>query len=179
MESFAVGYYAGVLTANPNAVVVGQYAGNFNDPASGKAIANLFYKDGADIIFSAAGATGSGAIESAKELNKWAIGVDRDQNYMAPDNVLTSAIKRCDIAVEDVCKRLADGSFKGGGSLVYNLTNNGVGYSTTGNHIPNEILDEVEAVKAKIISGEQKVPVNAAELNKMFPGKYNMKAANN
>ena len=66
METFAVGYYAGVLTANPDAKIMGQYSGSFSDPAAGKNIANQYYADGADIIFSAAGATGNGAIEAAK-----------------------------------------------------------------------------------------------------------------
>ena len=177
MESFAVGYYAGVLTANPDCVIMGQYSGSFSDAAAGKNIANQYYADGADIIYSAAGFTGSGAIEAAKEQNKWAIGVDMDQNYIAPDNVLTSALKRVDNAIFDLSKEVVDGTYKGGGTRVYDLKNNGVGYATTGNFIPQNIIDEVEAIKAKIISGEQKVPATAAELEAMFPGAYNMPPA--
>lgn len=179
MESFAVGYYAGVLTANPNAQIMGQYSGSFGDPAAGKSIANQYYADGADIIYSAAGGTGIGAIEAARELNKWAIGVDMDQNYMAPQNVLTSAIKRVDNALYDVSFQAKNGSLKSGSTLLYNLKNNGVGYATTGNHIPADIITQVEAIKAKIVSGEQKVPASAAELNAMFPGKYTMASVEN
>ncbi|GHV68959.1 BMP family ABC transporter substrate-binding protein [Spirochaetia bacterium] len=179
MESFAVGYYAGVLTANPNAQIMGQYSGSFGDPAAGKNIANQYYADGADIIYHAAGGTGAGAIEAARELNKWVIGVDMDQNYIAPNNVLTSALKRVDNALYDVSSMAQKGTLIGGSTLLYNLKNNGVGYATTGNHIPANVISEVEAIKAKIISGEQKVPASARELNAMFPGKYTMPAAEN
>ncbi|MDR0569538.1 MAG: BMP family ABC transporter substrate-binding protein [Spirochaetaceae bacterium] len=179
MENFAVGYYAGVLVANPEVHIMGQYAGSFADPAAGKAIANQYYADGADIIYAAAGATGFGAIEAAKEQNKWVIGVDMDQNYIAPNNVLTSALKRVDIAIYDVSDMARQGNLQGGSTLFYDLKNNGVGYATTGNHIPQEIIEQVEAIKAKIISGEQKVPATAAEINAMFPGKYDMASVEN
>jgi basic membrane protein A len=155
---------------------MGQYSGSFGDPAAGKAIANQYYADGADIIYQAAGGTGAGVIEAARELGKWAIGVDMDQNYIAPDNVLTSALKRVDNAIYDISDMMRKGTLQGGSTLLYNLKNNGVGYATTGNHIPPEVITEVEAIKAKIIAGQVKVPANAAELNAQFPGKYNMPA---
>ncbi|MDR0761312.1 MAG: BMP family ABC transporter substrate-binding protein [Treponema sp.] len=178
MENFAVGYYAGVLTANPDIQIMGQYSGSFSDPAAGKAIANQYFADGADIIYQAAGGTGAGVIEAAREQNKWAIGVDMDQNYIAPDNVLTSALKRVDNALYDVSEMMRNGTFKGGSTLRYNLKNSGVGYATTGNHIPQDVIAEVEAVKEKIIAGEIKVPATAAEINAQFPGKYTMPGVN-
>jgi basic membrane protein A len=178
MESFAVGYYAGVLTANPDAQIMGQYSGSFGDPAAGKAIANQYFADGADIIYAAAGGTGAGVIEAAREQSKWAIGVDMDQNYIAPNNVLTSALKRVDNAMYDVSDMMRKGTLKGGSTLLYNLQNNGVGYATTGNHIPQNVIAEVEAIKAKIIAGELKVPATAAQINAQFPGKYNLPPTN-
>ena len=178
MEAFAVGYYAGALTAHPNVEIMGQYSGSFGDPAAGKNIANQYFAAGADVIYHAAGGTGAGVIEAAREQNKWAIGVDMDQNYIAPDNVLTSALKRVDNALYDVSDMAGKGTLQGGGTMFYNLKNNGVGYATTGNHIPPEIIAEVEAIKARIIAGEQQVPATAAELNAMFPGKYNLPAVN-
>jgi basic membrane protein A len=178
MESFAVGYYAGALTANPNIEIMGQYSGSFGDPAAGKNIANQYFAAGADVIYHAAGGTGAGVIEAAREQNKWAIGVDMDQNYIAPNNVLTSALKRVDNALYDVSDMAGKGTLQGGGTMFYNLKNNGVGYATTGNHIPPEVIAEVEAIKARIIAGEQKVPASAAELNAMFPGKYTLPAVN-
>ncbi|MDR2296467.1 MAG: BMP family ABC transporter substrate-binding protein [Clostridiales Family XIII bacterium] len=174
METFSVGYYAGVLTANPDARIMGQYSESFSDPAAGKNIANQYYADGADIIFSAAGATGNGAIEVAKEKGKWAIGVDMDQNHIAPDNVLTSALKRVDNAIYDISSQMLNGSFTGGTTQYYDLKNDGVGYATTGDHIPADILAEVERIKADIIAGKIRVPATAAEMEEQFPGKYNM-----
>ncbi|MDR1246426.1 MAG: BMP family ABC transporter substrate-binding protein [Clostridiales Family XIII bacterium] len=174
MEAFAVGYYAGVLAANPDARIMGRYSGDFNDPVAGKKIANQYYADGADIIFSTAGATGNGVIEAAKEQNKWVIGVDTDQNSIAPDNVLTSALKRVDNALYDVSMSMLNGMFEGGSTLRYDLKNDGVGYATTGNHIAPEVIADVEGIKAQIIAGEIKVPATAADFEALFPGKYNM-----
>jgi len=77
-----------------------------------------------------------------------------------------------------VSKQMEDGTLAGGSTLLYNLANDGVGYSTTGNFIPADVLTQVEDIKAKIISGEQKVPATAADLDAMFPGKYTMEAVN-
>jgi basic membrane protein A len=178
MEGFAVGYYAGALTANPDIEIMGQYSGSFGDPAAGKNIANQYFAAGADIIYHAAGGTGAGVIEAAREQNKWAIGVDMDQNYIAPNNVLTSALKRVDNALYDISDMAGKGTLKGGETMFYNLRNNGVGYAITGNHIPADVIAEVEAIKARIIAGDQKVPASAAELNDMFPGKYTLPAVN-
>jgi basic membrane protein A len=178
-ETFAVGYYAGVLTANPEARIMGQYAGRFDDPAAGKDIADRYYADGADIIFSAAGATGDGAIEAAKEQGKWAIGVDTDQNRMAPDNVLTSALKRVDNALYDVSSQVLTGTLESGSTLRYDLKNGGVGYATTGDHIPAEVIADLESIKAEIIAGNLRIPATVAEFEVLFPGKYNMPPVEN
>lgn len=94
VSKFEYGYKAGVKEANEKATVNVQYAGTFSDAAKGKSIANQMYGNGSDIILAAAGGTGLGSIESAKEQNKYAIGVDRDQSDLAPNNVLTSALKK-------------------------------------------------------------------------------------
>jgi basic membrane protein A len=181
MEAFAVGYYAGALTANPNIKIMGQYSGSFSDPAAGKAIAKQFFADGADVIYAACGNTGNGAIdetnsESTPDSPKWVIGVDRDQNYLAPNVVLTSALKKVNVAVEDIAKEELAGTFKGGSTRYFDLKDGGVDIATTGNHIPAALLTEVNQVKADIIAGKIKVPATAAEINAQFPGKYDMPA---
>jgi basic membrane protein A len=173
MENFAVGFYAGVWKALPEAKILGEYSGSFNDPKKGMDIANRYYAAGADIIFAAAGGTGAGVIEAAKERNKWAIGVDIDQNYLAPDNILTSALKRVDNAVYDISAQALAGN-PGGGTKIYNLKNEGVDYATTGDHIPAGIIREVEAIKADIIAGKIKVPATADEINAIYPGRYKL-----
>jgi len=159
IEKFEYGYMAGAKLANPDVEIVRQYAESFTDAAKGKAITNNMYQQGADIVFHAAGAVGDGVIEAAKEKGKWAIGVDKDQNSLAPDNVLTSAIKRVDNAVFDMVKKLKEGTFKGGEAVMYNLNNDGVGIAPTSDkHVPAEILAEVDELLAKIKAGEIVVP---------------------
>ena len=159
IEKFEYGFMAGVKLANPDAEVLRQYAESFTDAAKGKAITNNMYQQGADIVFHAAGGVGDGVIEAAKEKKQWAIGVDKDQNYLAPDNVLTSAMKRVDNAIFDMVKQLKDGSFAGGKAVVYNLSNDGVSIAPTSKkHVPADILAEVDGLIAKIKAGEIVVP---------------------
>lgn len=159
IEKFEYGFLAGVSLANPEAKVLRQYAESFTDAAKGKAIANNMYQQGADIVFHAAGGVGDGVIEAAKEKKQWAIGVDKDQNSLAPDNVLTSAMKRVDNAIYDMVKQLKQGNFEGGKSVVYNLQNDGVGIAPTSNkHVPANILQEVDGLIAQIKAGEIVVP---------------------
>jgi basic membrane protein A len=159
IEKFEYGFMAGVNLANPEVEVVRQYAESFTDAAKGKAITNNMYQQGADIVFHASGGVGDGVIEAAKEKGKWAIGVDKDQNYLAPDNVLTSAMKRVDNAIFGMVKQLGEGNFDGGKAVVYNLSNDGVGIAPTSNkHVPEDILVEVDGLIAQIKSGEIVVP---------------------
>ncbi len=164
IREFDYGFQAGVKMANPDCVVLNQYAGSFTDAAAGKSIAEKMYSDGADIIFHAAGATGNGMIEAAKEKGKYAIGVDRDQNDLAPDNVITSAMKRVDNGIYNVIKDLKDGKFAGGTTVTYGLAEGGVDIAPTSDKlVPKEILDEVQALKDKIIAGEIVVPKTEEE----------------
>ena len=159
IEKFEYGFMAGVKMANPDVEVLRQYAESFTDAAKGKAIANNMYQQGADIVFHASGGVGDGVIEAAKEKDAWAIGVDKDQNFLAPDNVLTSAMKRVDNAIYDIGKRLMDGAFAGGQTVVYNLKNDGVGIAPTSDkHVPPAVLKEVDDLVAKIKAGEIVVP---------------------
>ena len=167
IEKFEYGYMAGVKLANPDAEILRQYAESFTDAAKGKAITNNMYQQGADIVFHASGGVGDGVIEAAKEKGKWAIGVDKDQNFLAPDNVLTSAMKRVDNAIYDIGKRLIAGEFAGGDTVAYNLKNEGVGIAPTSNkHVPAEILQEVDGLIAKIKAGEIVVPATKEAFDK-------------
>ncbi len=159
IERFEYGYMAGAKLANPDVEIIRQYAESFSDAAKGKAITNNMYQKGADIVFHAAGAVGDGVIEAAKEKGKWAIGVDKDQNSLAPENVITSAMKRVDTAVFDMVKQQKDGAFPGGKAVVYNLSNDGVGIApTSSKHVSAEILAEVDGLVAKIKAGDIVVP---------------------
>ena len=166
IDTFKYGYMAGVKAANPDAKVQAQYANSFTDQAKGKAIANQMYGQGADIIFIAGGDVGTGAIEAAKEKNKYAIGVDRDQSDLAPKNVLTSAIKRVDVGVYETVKNLVDGNFEGGTTTVYGLDQDAIGIApTTKNLVPKDILDYVNEEIEKLKKGGIKVPKDKSEYN--------------
>ena len=115
----------------------------------------------ADVVFHAAGAVGDGVIEAAKEKNKMAIGVDRDQNYLAPKNVITSSMKRVDNAIFEVVKDLKSGNFKGGTTVNYGLKDGAVDIApTTSKMIPAELLKEVTELKKKVASGKIKIPAD-------------------
>lgn len=164
IHKFHYGYLAGVQYANPDCEVLVQYADSFTDAAKGKAIANQMYKNGADIVYHAAGGVGDGVIEAAKEQNKYAIGVDKDQNSLAPDNVITSAMKRVDNAIYNLTQTMVSGEFPGGTNVVYGLAEGGVSIAPTSyKHVPKEILDEVEGIKEMIIAGEIVPPTTAEE----------------
>lgn len=115
------------------------------------------YAQGADIVYHAAGGTGMGVIEAAAEQGKFAIGVDQDQNYLAPEAVLTSAVKRVDNGVYNLCKALTEGTLEAG-EVVYDIVSGGVDIAETTTLIDADTLAKVEDAKAKIISGEIVVP---------------------
>lgn len=165
IESFEAGFTAGVKAANPDAEVLPQYANHFADPAKGKAIANQMISNGVDIIFHAAGDTGNGVIEAAKEAGKKAIGVDRDQNDVAPETIITSAVKRVDVGVYNTVKSLVDNKFEGGKVTTYGLNENGVGIAdTTKEDVAPDVLEFVNQEGEKIKKGEIKVPSTMKEV---------------
>ena len=166
VSRFEYGYKAGVKEANNKTNVNVQYAGTFSDAAKGKSIANQMYGNGSDIILSAAGGTGLGAIESAKEQNKYAIGVDRDQSDLAPENVLTSALKKVNVGVYDTVKEFVEGKLTGGQEKVYGLKEDGVGIpESTQNLVPQDIIDYVNSMIEKVKNGDIEVPATEAEFN--------------
>jgi len=168
IHKFHYGFLAGVKEANQDSEVFVQYADSFTDAAKGKAIANQMYKNGADIVYHAAGGVGDGVIEAAKEQDKKAIGVDKDQNHMAPDHVVTSAMKRVDNAIFNLTQALVAGEFPGGSNVIYGLQEGGVSIAPTSyKHVPKEVLDEVKLLEAKIISGEIVPPTSAEEWEAM------------
>lgn len=168
ISRFEYGYKAGVQSVNKDIQVMAQYADSFTDSAKGKAIANQMHKNGVDVIFTAAGDVGTGAIEAAKESNKYAIGVDRDQSNLAPKNVITSSMKRVDNAIYSITEEVINGKFKAGDTVVYGLKDDGVGIaSTTDKLVDSKILDEVNATKEKIVKGEIKVPGSEKEFNEI------------
>ena len=137
-------------------------ANNFGDIAGGSTAAKDMITKGADVIYHAAGGTGIGVINACDEEGIWAIGVDTDQSTLAPEHVLTSAMKRVDVASQDISKAVAEGNFTAGIHM-YDLSNGGVDLAPTRDHIPADVLETVEAAKAAIIAGEKSVPTSVAD----------------
>jgi basic membrane protein A len=165
IKKFEAGYVAGVKKANPAASVDVKYAGvdgnAFKNPTKGKELALAIYGGGADIIFHASGSTGLGVFEAAREKNKLAIGVDSDQQSAMPGRVLTSMVKRVDVAVFDTIKDAGEGKFPGGQSHVLGLKQDGVDYVYDDKNkamIPDDVHQKVEALRGEIISGAIQVP---------------------
>ncbi|MGL6106026.1 BMP family lipoprotein [Romboutsia sp.] len=168
IDTFKYGYMAGVKEANPEAQIQTQFANSFTDQAKGKAIAAQMFTKGSDIVFTAGGDVGTGAIEAAKEMGKYSIGVDRDQSNVAPETVITSAIKRVDVGVFETVKEFVEGKFAGGKTVVYGLDQNAVGIpESTKNLVDQEIIDYVNDATEKLKSGELKAPKNEEEYNAM------------
>jgi basic membrane protein A len=166
IKKFEAGYTAGAKYINPDIKVEVQYLGAAGDnaawgsPDKAKEIANGWYADGADVVYTAAGGSGAGTIEAAVESDAWAIGVDSDQYLTAtPDqqkHILTSMLKRVDTSVFDTVKQFKDGTLKGG-FATYDLKSDGVGYSTSGGYL-DDVKDQLDKIKADIVAGTITVP---------------------
>lgn len=164
IRKFEAGYRAGVKEVCPTCVVHAAYAGTtgeaFRDPGKGKAIAASQIAAGADVLFHAAGLTGNGVFEAAREGHVRAIGVDRDQADEMPGVVVTSMVKRVDTAVAQVVKSAVDGSFRGG-IRVFGLSDEGVDWVHDGPHgagLSKTTIEKVEAIRARIVKGEITAP---------------------
>lgn len=170
IDQFEFGFRAGVAyTAKElgkEITVDVQYADSFSDSAKGKSIALKQYADGADVIFHAAGGVGNGVIEAAKEQNKWVIGVDRDQNYLAPDNVLTSVLKDVGQAMYNIVKDTQAGENYGGKEIKYGIKDGCLGLAPSSDkNVPAEILTTTKDVEAKIVDGTIVVPATEEAFN--------------
>lgn len=186
LQKFEAGFVAGVTATNKTATVEVKYVteppdfGGFNDPAKAKIIANGMIDKGADVIYAAAGGSGKGLFEAAVAAavagkKVWTIGVDSDQYQTASadeqKNMLTSMLKRVDVAVFDAIKaavngeKLAEdiGAGEGIQGRRYNLANDGVGLATSGGYLDSEgIMDAVNAAAEQIKSGAVTVPTQPA-----------------
>lgn len=169
IDAFEWGYKAGVAYAakelGREIQVDSQYAETFADSAKGKAIANKMYNSGADVIFHAAGGTGLGVIEAAKEANKWVIGVDRDQAYLAPDNVLTSAMKNVNIAVIDLSEKMINGEHIGGQNYEYGLSDGSVGLAEGHDNIDDAVYEDTMKLQEELKAGSITAPANEEAYN--------------
>ena len=172
IERFEAGFNAGARAVNPDIEIIGDYIteapdfDGFNAPDRAKEIALAMYEEGADIVYHAAGGSGAGLFQAALEQSEatgskvWAIGVDSDQYHTADagvrDYILTSMLKRVDVSIFEMIRSVIEGTMQPG-PTTYDLSVDGVGYSTSGGFV-DDIADQLEAFKAQVVSGEIVVP---------------------
>ena len=163
MNLFGIGYIAGVLEVCPDATVLQYNANNFGDIAGGNTAAKDMITKGADIIYHAAGGTGLGMINACEEEGIWAIGVDSDQAaVLGKDCILASALKNTGAGCVAIAKDIKAGNFTGG-EHHYTLADGAIDIATTGDHIPADVLEKVNAAKEAIIAGDLVVPTSTAD----------------
>jgi basic membrane protein A len=165
IKKFEAGYTAGAEAVNPDIKVEVKYISTgddfsgFSDPAAGETTAAGLYEAGADVVYHASGGSGGGVFKAAAEADRLAIGVDSNQ-YLAASKaeqacILTSMLKRVDVAVYETIKNYIGGQ-EGGEISAFSLANDGIGYATQGGQIPDEA--QLEEFKQEIIDGAIKVP---------------------
>jgi basic membrane protein A len=163
IKRFELGYREGVAHANPKAKVIANYVGVTSEawmnPTKGKELALSQIGQGADIIFTAAGATNTGVFDAIEEKNKLAIGVDSNQNWVKPGKILTSMLKRVDVAVYNIIKAEKEGRFVWGNKY-FGLADKGVDYALDQYNeslIPEEMRKKIEKTRAEVLSGKIQV----------------------
>jgi basic membrane protein A len=159
LEAFACGYAQGAKSVNADIEVLETYVGTgfeaFNDPVKATEVAKSQLDQGADVIFQVAGGAGAGVLQAAADAGKFGIGVDSNQNHLHPGSVLTSMIKRVDVATYNAMKGVEDGTWAPG-TIVLGLAEDGVGAAFDDNNaslITDEMKAAVEKATADIVSG--------------------------
>lgn len=163
LEAYIQGFREGIDYVDSSIELLVEYCtllpdfSGFNSPEKGYEIANRMYGDGADILFNASGASGPGIIQAALEHQKYVIGTDANQDYLAPGFVLTSLMKRLDVSMIDICEKFIRGEFQGNTTYEYGLENGGISLTPmefTKEKISPEVLDDLQRITDQIISGE-------------------------
>ncbi len=159
INQFAAGFQAGAAYADPDISVLVDYVGGFNDPTTARTIANTFHEKGADIIFHASGASGMGLFQAAEEKDFISIGVNLNQNSIAPDYIMASMLKKLDNCAYQAITSIVENTYTGENQLL-GLKDGGVDFTTEGSNItiPDNILQKLDEIRADIISGKIEVP---------------------
>ncbi len=162
IRKFEAGFVAGVREIDPSARVDVKYAGSFDDVPAGKELANLLFNDGADIIYTAAGKVGLGAIDAARSrpAGYYIIGVDNDQDALAPGKILTSMVKHVDVAVYDIAKGIQDRQPLHG-HVVLGLKDGGISltdFRYTRTAVTRSDMERLKTLQNAIVAGRITVP---------------------
>ena len=169
IRRFQCGYEQGVKAANPKAEVLANMTGTtpaaWSDPTRGGELAKNQFSRGVDVVFAAAGGTGVGVYQAAKDQGKLAIGVDSNQNHLHPGTMLTSMVKRVDVAIYTLAMSAKNGTWKTG-TTVLGLKEQGVGLAMDANNeklVSAEVKKKLATAEADIVAGKIKVAVYTPE----------------
>lgn len=159
INQFAAGYKAGAEYVNPEITVLTDYVGGFNDPTTARTIANTFNEKGADVIFHASGASGMGLFQAAEEKGFVSIGVNLNQNSIAPDYIMASMLKKLDTCAYHAITSIVEDTYTGENQLL-GLGDGGVDFTVEGSNIkvPDSILERLDEIREGVVSGEIEVP---------------------
>jgi basic membrane protein A len=153
VDRFAAGYKAGARAANPKVKVLLDYSQDFVAQAKCKELALNHFAAGSQVEFADAGACGLGVHDAAREKKKWSLGGDAEQSYLGPQ-ILSSELKKTDIAVFDTIRDTANGRFRGGGNTTFTAANGGIDIGKISPKVPKAIVAKVQAVKKRLAAGQ-------------------------
>jgi basic membrane protein A len=157
VDRFIAGYQFCAKKVKPDIKLLNEYSQDFVDQAKCKEIALDQIAKGSDVVFQVAGGCGLGALDAAKQKGVWGIGVDADQAFLG-DHILTSAVKRVDVAVFKTIEAVQKGEKVGGSVTTFGLKDDGVGLGTVSSKVPQDVLDQVEQIKPQILDGSLEIP---------------------
>ncbi|MBA3382246.1 MAG: BMP family ABC transporter substrate-binding protein [Actinobacteria bacterium] len=157
VDIFIAAYRAGAKKCAPGTKTLIDYSQDFVDQAKCNELAINQLDRGSKVVFAVAGNCGLGALDAAKEAGAWGVGVDNDQAFLGP-HILTSAVKRVDVAVEAAVLSVKNGTFKGATDLNFNLKNKGVAVGKISSKVPKAYITRMNALGAQILAGKIKPP---------------------
>jgi len=152
VDHYIAGFIAGAKAANPKVKELNSYSQSFTNQAACKELALNQISQGSDVVFQVAGGCGLGALSAAKDKGVWGVGVDADQSYLG-SYILTSAVKKVDVAVYDTIKEIVNGSFKGGTTDFFTAQNGGAGIGKISPNVPQADITKLQAIEQKVSSG--------------------------
>jgi basic membrane protein A and related proteins len=153
VDHYIAGFQAGAKASDPGVKTLNDYSNDFVDQTKCKQLALNQIQQGSDVVFQVAGNCGLGALSAAKQKNVWGIGVDADQSALG-SFILTSAIKKVDVAVFDTIQSVVNGTFKGGGITTFDMTKGATGLGSINSQVPQATVDKVNAIAAKVKAGQ-------------------------
>ena len=161
IRAFMYGYKRGAHYIDPETQVKIVYIGNWDDPAKGKAAALQLYSEGADVVFQVAALAGIGVLKAAKQVGKYAIGVDSNENGIAPGHVITSDLKEVGKSMYKVYKMIMDGTYKRGKVYSFGVKEGMVGLAIdkyTRQILPKDVIDRIVKIQKEIATGKLIIP---------------------